>query len=286
MHKVTKLNSASVARLLQAHSSTMTGVTAGRVRSLSSGASVEHPAPPPRAPQGNEVSLFGPKDQRLPLPGDVGIPPSELRPEFTYRTPLERNSRHLTELDIYGVELSEDRQRKIYSRLVNETPHGPDLSETEGISQLGPGLNWEARECPLLMKKDFQELFPQYDIITMPLTVITVTQRTEYDNTLWSEEGDCERQRITENFVIMARKVVRQLTAAGYWADFIDPSSGRPYLSPRYLSVAALYETDESRLLPGPIITHLDLVAIILDSLSGQLRSAFPRREPPRRLRL
>lgn len=122
---------------------------------------------------------------------------------------------------------------------------GPDLSETEGISQLGPGLNWEARECPLLMKKDFQELFPQYDIITMPLTVITVTQRTEYDNTLWSEEGDCERQRITENFVIMARKVVRQLTAAGYWADFIDPSSGRPYLSPRYLSVAALYETDE-----------------------------------------
>lgn len=69
MHKVTKLNSASVARLLQARSSTMTGVTAGRVRSLSSGASVEHPAPPPRAPQGNEVSLFGPKDQRLPLPG-------------------------------------------------------------------------------------------------------------------------------------------------------------------------------------------------------------------------
>ncbi|OQR79850.1 methylmalonic aciduria and homocystinuria type D -like protein [Tropilaelaps mercedesae] len=241
MHKVTKLN----ALLLQAHRLAAARVVTGRGRSLSSGVSVEQSKPPPRALQGNQVSLFGPKDRRLPLPGDVGIPPSELRPEFAYRAPLEQHSRHLTELDIYGVDVSEDRQRRIYTRLISSSQDAQELSVANAILQSPDGLDCQAQECPLLLKKDFQELFPQHDILTTPLIVITVTQRIKFDSSLWNEEIGTEREQLTENFISMARQVVRQLNTAGYWADFIDPSSGRTYLNPANLSDATLFETDE-----------------------------------------
>ena len=55
------------------------------------------------------------------LAGNVGIPPSEFRPGFSYREPLDKSSRYMTELDLYRVEVPEDRQRKVYTRLVDAT---------------------------------------------------------------------------------------------------------------------------------------------------------------------
>lgn len=41
----------------------------------------------------------------------------------------------------------------------------------------------------------------------------------------------------------MAQEICIKLKSTGYWADFINPFSGKPYLSPYYKST--LYETDE-----------------------------------------
>lgn len=45
-------------------------------------------------------------------------------------------------------------------------------------------------------------------------------------------------------FVVTARNVCNKLRKAGYWADFINPFSGRPYfaLPP---TTSQLYKTDE-----------------------------------------
>jgi len=40
-----------------------------------------------------------------------------------------------------------------------------------------------------------------------------------------------------------AQEICLRLKHAGYWADFINPFSGRPYLSP--FNKPALYEADE-----------------------------------------
>lgn len=44
-------------------------------------------------------------------------------------------------------------------------------------------------------------------------------------------------------FVLTARNICDKLRKAGYWADFINPFSGRPYLCPTLGT--ALYKTDE-----------------------------------------
>lgn len=131
------------------------------------------------------------------------------------------------------------------SLIYNSASQGQSANAVESLLQSRDGLDCRAQECPLLLKKDFQELFPQHDILTSPLTVVTVAQRTEYDSSCYTEEMGAERERLTDNFIQMARQVVRQLSVAGYWADFIDPSSGRPYLNTANVSDAALFETDE-----------------------------------------
>lgn len=276
MQSVSKLNAACVARLLARGATSSSGALAAQqsvaVRCLSSAASFASPPPVPPTLPGNEVSLFGPKDQRLPLPGNVGISPSELRPEFSYRAPMDQTNRHLTELDMYKVDLTEDRQRRVYSKLVNETQAPFDPSSTDALLQSGPGVDCRAQECPLLVKADFQELFPHLEILSQPLTVITVARRTEHDSALWNEEMGAEREQLTDNFVAKAKQVVRQLQAAGYWADFIDPASGKPYLNGE-LSDATLFETDHRYRHLGFTIDDLGCCKVITHHEWG--RNAF-----------
>lgn len=146
------------------------------------------------------------------------------------------------------------------------------MSSEEGILQSGPGLDCRAQDCPLLVKKDFQELFPDHDILTRPLTVITVAHKTEHENVVWTQGMGLERERLTESFVSKAQQVIRQLHEAGYWADFINPNSGRPYLSGRF-GDAKLFETDERYRHLGFTIEDLGCCKVITHHEWG--RNAF-----------
>jgi hypothetical protein len=92
------------------------------------------------------------------------------------------------------------------------------------------------------MSRDFQELFPNRSS-SQALTVITVSQKTSHDMKAWTPEMEEEREELTENFVNLAQKLRQKLNEAGYWADFIDPCSGRPFIGP--FTNATLFETDD-----------------------------------------
>ena len=59
----------------------------------------------------------------------------------------------------------------------------------------------------------------------------------------WSPAMEVEREELMEQFIELSQEIVNKLNQAGYWADFIDPFSCRPFHG-KY-SNAVLYETDE-----------------------------------------
>lgn len=91
-------------------------------------------------------------------------------------------------------------------------------------------LHCDAHECPLLLIKDFQELFPRdCKRFNHGMTVLTLTHKSENDMSAWSSEVDSEREELMDKFVMTAKRMCSFLTQNGFWADFVDPSSGRPF---------------------------------------------------------
>lgn len=226
---------------------------AQNVRTFSSKLSVESALPPSLVEEqmntekqlpGREISLMGPIDFRAPLPGNVGIAPQNF-----YSRVNEIEATTKTEpfkIDVLTRELPEDRNRNVLLQFFNlQTAQQESLGSSKPENSPAPGevLEFIAQDCPTLMKKDFQDLFPGRDLQNDNLTVLTICQRTKNDMSIWNEDVESEREELTEHFVSAAQDICEVLKKAGYWADFIDPSSGKPYLGPN--TNATLFETDE-----------------------------------------
>ncbi|KAK6643856.1 hypothetical protein RUM43_000119 [Polyplax serrata] len=101
-------------------------------------------------------------------------------------------------------------------------------------------LECTAQQCPVLLRKGVLELFSNNEIYTsQQLTVVTLTEKKD----LSRSKADIEPEHSAKTFVWVAQEICIKLKSSGYWADFINPFSGRPYLSPYHKPT--LYETDE-----------------------------------------
>jgi hypothetical protein len=109
-------------------------------------------------------------------------------------------------------------------------------------------------ECPLLFKAALKEVFGEHLSLanTNRLLAISITQLIDDDSIFAKNGGDCdpddqkideaELLRLSSNFIEIADAVCTSLKELNCWADFIDPRSGKPYLSePR----KCLLELDE-----------------------------------------
>lgn len=206
-----------------------------------------------------EISLLGPKDLRVPLPGNVGIVPFDFCGK-----PVAPDAPQ--PCDIFTREMKDDRHHNILAQFLL-SPEQLLQDAFAGIPNPPSILECKAQDCPDLLKKDFQDLFPARNIQDDSLTVITLTHKTEHDMTYWSEEMDIEREEIIAEFVAKAQAICTALQEAGYWADFIDPSSGRPYLGP-YTS-STMLETDERYRHFGFTIEDLGCCKVITHHLWG-----------------
>lgn len=171
---------------------------------------------------GREIDLLETKDIRFRLPGNVGICVNN-----DWLVKLQNlNNSNTNELD-YNHLVKPISHNELLNKLNGDKPlPSPNLFFDEDKNN----LHCEAHECPLLLIKDFQELFPKNNAnLSNGLTVLTLTYKTENDMRMWSNDVDCEREQLLEKFVITAKKMCSYLQKNGYWADFVDPSSGRPY---------------------------------------------------------
>lgn len=102
-------------------------------------------------------------------------------------------------------------------------------------------LECTAQECPILLRQGIYELFPGIETASSQLTVVTLSQKPVKSKQ--NAVSEMEIERLTKHFVLAAQDICSKLKLAGYWADFINPFSGLPYLSPMYNN--KLYVTDE-----------------------------------------
>ncbi|XP_026288209.1 cobalamin trafficking protein CblD isoform X2 [Frankliniella occidentalis] len=99
-------------------------------------------------------------------------------------------------------------------------------------------MEYSAQECPLLLRAGLMEMFPGLDFRQQHTTIVSLRQP------LYRRGRRQDVDELTKQFIIAAQKICGQLMDMGYWADFINPFSGRPYY---YYKVPrdVLYKTDK-----------------------------------------
>ncbi|XP_051980507.1 metabolism of cobalamin associated Da [Xyrauchen texanus] len=167
---------------------------------------------------------FGPQDQRFQLPGNVGFDCHLKGTGLQKRGPV-----HRTVPDILSAPSSTERHEFILAQFVNEY-QGKEVSlMAQRVSKAEHYFNHSnvvcsMHSCPELLKKELEQFFPV--LPPSPITVVTVTQINE---TVETEELETDHKQLLDNFVSGAKEICFTLWRGGYWADFINPLSGKAF---------------------------------------------------------
>ncbi|XP_063718586.1 cobalamin trafficking protein CblD-like [Symsagittifera roscoffensis] len=99
-------------------------------------------------------------------------------------------------------------------------------------------------KCPQFIKNEILRLFPMNsDLKSRNLVLINLSHKTVNDMSGWNDSVDEEREQVIEKFVHGAQLICEFLKVQNYFADFIDPMTGKPFYAPHTNST--LFETDE-----------------------------------------
>ncbi|XP_023678095.1 metabolism of cobalamin associated Db isoform X1 [Paramormyrops kingsleyae] len=240
-------------------------LTVSRAFSSSGSDEAHAPVTPPDMGPGTvwpdeDMGPFGPQDQRFQLPGNMGfdchlqgrVPPHRAVP------------------DVLSAPTSSERHAIALAQFVSEFQGNRGPTSPQSVSKVEEYFETSAVECavqpcPELLRRDFESMFPEAP--SSSLTVVTVTQKTQNDMTAWCEEVDREREELLDKFVSGAKEICFALRTAGFWADFIDPSSGLAYFG--LYTNNTLFETDERYRHLGFQIEDLGCCKVIRHSLWG-----------------
>ncbi|KAM4731402.1 cobalamin trafficking protein CblD-like [Anableps anableps] len=192
-------------------------------------------------PTGSDQDRAG-SDRHLYLSDPVGI-----------HCPLERDGEHSRRNELPVFQLAAELSGKDGSQEVPPSELSDSTVECAVLS------------CPEPLREDFLSMFPEAP--SSDMMVITVTQKTQNDMTSWSADVEQEREEMLERFVRGAQEICLALQVEGFWADFIDPSSGLAFFG-SYTN-NTLFETDDRYSQLGFHIEDLGCCRVIRHSLWG-----------------
>ncbi|XP_044044099.1 cobalamin trafficking protein CblD-like [Siniperca chuatsi] len=209
----------------------LAALSVSRTRTFSTASSdepyiaVSHTDSGPRTVWPDEnMGPFGPQDRRFQLPGNVGFDCHLEGMVDQKKTPV-----HRTVPDVLTAPSCTERQHFILAQFVNEFQGklGPMSTRVHKAEQYfnQTGTDFSINSCPELLRKDLELLFPSAP--TTSITVVTVSQRSSR----CEEAAEQDRDKLLHRFVSGAKEMCFALWTAGYWADFIDPTTGAAFFA-------------------------------------------------------
>lgn len=208
---------------------------------------------------------FGPQDQRFQLPGNMGFDC-----HLEGLAGQKKSLPHKMVPDVLSAPSSSERHEFILAQFIGEFSgeDKPASSQNVRVAEQyfdNSSVECAIQSCPELLKKDFQSMFP--DAPSSGMMVVTVTQKSQSDMTSWCAEVEEEREQMLDKFVDGAKEICYALQREGFWADFIDPSSGLAFFG-SYTN-NTLFETDDRYRHLGFQIEDLGCCRVIRHSLWG-----------------
>ena len=192
----------------------------------------------------SELNLFGPHDMRAPLNGNIGIGFEDRRRleaqallrQIRNTTAIEKiqqisKSRQISSVDIQTL-VSDGHQNRCnkFFRVLKYQRLFPQ--EMVSVSETSDNIDCSAHDLPFRVLNKFATLFSssKRSEFIDGLTAVTLTKKTINDMTAYSEDIELEREKFFEQFISNAKNICEELLKDGFWADFIDPYSGQPFL--------------------------------------------------------
>lgn len=167
------------------------------------------------------LGLLGPRDMRMPLPGNVGFSRHVVTSPAS-SIPEKKGSAWQPDLEVLAGLTNYERQIQVLKQSTQDVDElsSEDIEELlMDLPQPSDVLECVAQDCPKLVRKgrcciclilsmatfvdfwkmvvlDFADLFPGRDVTSGPLTVVTLTQKTKNDMSGWSEGVEYEREEL------------------------------------------------------------------------------------------
>jgi len=199
------------------------------------------------------LGCLGAKDKRFNLPGNVGLESAAIPGadrEIASPEQLKANKKIVEDEIAFWRDLCDAPTS--YQRQVNTLNHHEQVEKVKEAEMAAGELALQREKldlecipqsCPDLLRREMTTLFGSAHLASGPLTVITFCHRTKLDMSSWSPDVEDERDTMVDYFVNSAKELCQQLRSRAQWADFIDPSSGRPFYG-KYTNLT-FFETDE-----------------------------------------
>ena len=134
---------------------------------------------------------------KFPLPGQVGI--ADLQKKnflIKQQETVEKQEEEFTkQFDLFYRPLPSDHQMNTLMQVNNKI--NDDLVEKKNNQKINKGsLELKVHKCPIALAKDFQNYFPTTN---NPLTVITVSLKSENDMSTYSNAVEEEREMLMDS---------------------------------------------------------------------------------------
>ncbi|NXT80143.1 MMAD protein, partial [Zapornia atra] len=184
-------------------------------------------APPdlcPRTVWPDEVmGPFGPQDQRFQLPGNIGF---DCHLNGTASQKTSQASKTLP--DLLAEPSAGERHEFVMAQYINEF-QGADASEKQQINHAETyfekaKVECAVQACPELLRKVYDSM---YAINSNPVNIINafIGSRVNF-SFIEPKYNLISFFPLSFKFINGAKEICYALCSEGYWADFIDPSSG------------------------------------------------------------